>query len=58
MASKGKQTIYCSVESCKYNEKSEHCSLENIEVAPCNHVHSGKAEEESLCRSYENSELS
>ncbi len=50
---KGKQTIKCSVASCKYNENSDFCSLKSIEVSPCNHVHSGIAEEESLCSSYE-----
>lgn len=50
---KGKQTINCTVSSCRYNEKSDFCSLKRIEVAPCNHVHSGIAEEESLCGSYE-----
>lgn len=55
MELRGKQTILCTVDSCRFNERNEYCSLREIEVAPCNHVHSGKAEEESLCSSYESS---
>ena len=50
---KGTQTIGCSVHSCRWNENSAMCSLDSIQVAPCQHVHSGSAEEESLCASYE-----
>lgn len=50
---KGRQTIACSVTSCKFNDKRRFCGLEEIEVAPVQHVHNGMAEDESLCASYE-----
>lgn len=50
---KGRQTIACSVTSCKYNDQKHYCQLESIEVAPVQHVHNGVAEDESLCSSYE-----
>ncbi|MDD2619460.1 MAG: DUF1540 domain-containing protein [Syntrophomonadaceae bacterium] len=50
---KGSQMINCNVESCKYNEGASYCTLEAIQVAPHNSVHSGDAGEESLCASYE-----
>lgn len=49
-----KQKINCSVESCEYNDgKEQKCELEEIEVAPCTDCHTGDAEDESMCRSYE-----
>lgn len=48
---KGKQTIACSVPSCKHYN-SEMCSLESIKVAPCGNQHTGKAEDETSCSSY------
>ncbi|MDD3268930.1 MAG: DUF1540 domain-containing protein [Syntrophomonadaceae bacterium] len=50
---KGSQFINCNVMSCKYNKDDSYCSLEAIQVAPHNSVHSGDAGEESLCASYE-----
>ena len=48
----GKQTINCTVGSCRYNGDGSYCTLRAIQVAPCQQVHSGSAEEESLCNSY------
>ena len=53
MDNTGNQIISCNVESCKYNKKGELCSLRAIQVAPCSDMHSGIAEEESLCNSYQ-----
>ncbi|NLJ71572.1 MAG: DUF1540 domain-containing protein [Syntrophomonadaceae bacterium] len=49
----GKQTITCSVKSCRFNDQKHYCQLAAIEVAPVQHVHNGVAEDESLCSSYE-----
>ncbi|MBQ2661323.1 MAG: DUF1540 domain-containing protein [Clostridia bacterium] len=48
----GKQTIKCHVLSCKHNSDCG-CDLGSISVEPCSSCHSGKAEDESLCGSYE-----
>lgn len=53
MGLKGSQLINCNVESCRYNEDSSYCMLEEILVAPHNNVQSGDAGDESLCASYE-----
>lgn len=48
----GRQTINCSVASCKYNLEGNYCSLEEIQVAPVSSVDSGQ-DDESMCSSYE-----
>ena len=45
------QKIYCTVESCKYNNNDGLCSLNEITVTPikdCNTKHA----DESMCSSY------
>ncbi|HZK43856.1 MAG TPA: DUF1540 domain-containing protein [Syntrophomonadaceae bacterium] len=49
----GKQTIGCTVSSCKFNSKGQYCGLESIEVSPVQNVNSGIAQDESLCANYE-----
>lgn len=48
----GNQKIHCTVESCKYNEKSENlCKLQAIQVSPTENCETKKADE-SMCSSY------
>ena len=48
----GNQKIHCTVETCKYNEKSENlCKLQAIQVAPTENCKTKKADE-SMCSSY------
>ncbi len=48
------QKINCSVYSCAFNDmKKQLCELEEIKVAPCPGCSNGKAEDESMCGSYE-----
>ncbi|MEN6348544.1 MAG: DUF1540 domain-containing protein [Syntrophomonas sp.] len=51
----GQQTIKCNVSSCRFNESRTSCNLSSIQVAPCSHVSSGDAKDESMCASYESS---
>jgi len=44
--------ISCCVTSCRYNKNGCACDLETIEVAPIHGASSGRAEEESMCKSY------
>jgi hypothetical protein len=46
------QQILCSVASCSFYNKDNRCTLEQIQVAPCGHIHSGAPEEETNCSSY------
>jgi len=48
-----KHGICCNVESCVYNDGRENCSRENITVSCCPQCGSGKAQDESMCSSYE-----
>lgn len=48
----GCQTIGCHVTSCAYNQ-DQYCSLQSIQVAPCQNCTSGKVEDESMCASYQ-----
>lgn len=49
----GKQKISCTVESCKYNEKSEGlCTLNEIIVTPTKNCNT-KQPDESKCSSYQ-----
>lgn len=48
----GKQTIRCNVLSCTHNCDSG-CDLGSIDVEPTYGRHSGNAEDESLCASYQ-----
>lgn len=50
---KGKQTINCSIQSCKHYESGDYCNLSAIQVAPCSNMSTGIAEDESMCASYE-----
>ena len=48
------QKINCSVHSCAFNDKHQQiCQLDEIKVAPCSSCNNGKAEDESMCGSYE-----
>lgn len=48
----GKQKIYCSVETCKYNEKNQNiCKLQAINVEPIQNKDT-KTADESMCASY------
>lgn len=46
------QKIFCSVESCKFNNQNNRCSLTEIKVAPKKNCHTQKPDE-SKCSSYE-----
>lgn len=47
-----KQTIECSVDSCRFNEDASICGLDTIQVCACWGKDSGKPEDESMCASY------
>lgn len=48
------QRIKCNVTSCKFNnESAKMCNLEEILVSYCIGCGNGKAEDESMCDSYE-----
>ena len=49
-----RQTILCSVGSCKYNAKDNLCSLESIQVSAAAKSDSGAPYDETLCASYMN----
>lgn len=50
------QRINCSVNSCTFNNKQQQiCQLEEIKIAPCPGCKNGRAEDESMCGSYEKS---
>lgn len=51
----GDQKICCTVESCRYNEDGDNCSLEKIKVTPVKGSATGKADE-SECSSYKHFE--
>lgn len=45
--------IRCRVTSCAFRcDDQEYCSLNSIQVEPCQDCCSGKASEESMCASY------
>ena len=47
------QNIRCRVESCAYNcEDGKFCSLQAIQVEPCQNCATGNPEDESMCASY------
>lgn len=51
----GKQTIGCTVVSCRHNDRGSFCELSRIQVEPmrgCEGCHSGDPADESLCGSY------
>ncbi len=48
----GQQSIGCEVNSCKFYD-SNACSLHSIVVKPCSKCNNGKAEDETLCGSYQ-----
>ncbi|SHH20811.1 protein of unknown function [Thermosyntropha lipolytica DSM 11003] len=52
MKMNGKQTISCSVSSCKHYDNN-YCKLQQIQVSPISNVNSGCAEDENYCASYE-----
>jgi hypothetical protein len=49
---KGRQTIGCDVSSCTFHDRSNYCTLSDIQVAPCKHVNNGVPEDETLCASF------
>lgn len=50
---KGCQTIGCSVQKCRYNDRGGYCELSRIEVRPCSeHAGSGDPADESLCGNF------
>jgi len=48
------QKIGCAVTSCRYNKQGRACSLESIQVEPCENAHTGDPSDESMCGSYRN----
>ena len=45
--------IRCRVESCRFHcQDQDYCSLEAIQVDPCENCCNGKASDESCCGSY------
>jgi len=45
--------IRCRVKSCEYHcENADYCSLNSIQVEPCNCGCTGKPSDESMCGSY------
>ena len=44
--------IRCRVKSCEYHCDSDYCSLNCIQVEPCECCNSGKPSDESMCGSY------
>lgn len=48
----GRQTISCTVSSCKHYSNN-YCKLQQIQVSPTTNVSSGCAEDENYCSSYE-----
>lgn len=49
----GRQSIGCEVTSCRYNSHGSECDLHSIMIRPCQNCCSGRAEDETLCGSYE-----
>lgn len=47
------QTIYCSVQTCKFNKNKQLCALNHIKVQPTLGCDT-KCPDESMCASYEN----
>lgn len=55
MDQKGRQSINCSVDTCKFNEQSEHiCNLTSIQIAPL--VQNADSPDESICESFKRKE--
>lgn len=48
---KNKQTINCTVGSCKYQNEENRCDLSQITVQPYKDIDTGK-QDETLCGSY------
>jgi hypothetical protein len=48
-----RQNIICTVSSCKYHDSNDYCTLQEIQVGPCQNVQTGNPEDESMCASYE-----
>ena len=47
------QKINCTVTTCEYNnDEDEICELKEILIEPCENMHNGEAEDESMCGSY------
>lgn len=49
----GAQTIGCEVNSCQYFNDRGMCDLNHIVVKPCASCNTGRAEDETLCGSYQ-----
>ena len=48
------QKIKCDVASCTFNNYEKNlCELNEIKVCACSNCNTGKAEDESMCGSYE-----
>lgn len=48
--------INCSVASCAFNARDKkECTLKAIQVNPCSNCNNGVPEDETCCRSYEES---
>ncbi len=51
MSARGRQTIHCSVASCKNHSPSDYCLLDCIQVSPL--TSTADSSEESMCDSFE-----
>ena len=50
---KANNNIRCRVKSCEYNcGNADYCSLNAIQVEPCENGSGGSPEDESMCGSY------
>lgn len=56
MEKNNKQTIKCEVESCKYNDETGACELDEIQVGCDCDNDKCSCTEETICQSFEESE--
>jgi|GEM_PF-209777 len=53
MASMGQQAIKCSVQSCKFNNRTNACTLSDISVAQEPPANEAKHKSDTICGSFE-----
>jgi len=46
--------VVCGVQSCKFHDQHNHCSLNMIHIDPLSQGSTGSAADETLCGSYKN----
>ncbi len=51
MSQAGNQEIKCSVQTCRYNDKSRFCTLEDITVG--SEPAEAKSKQETICKSFD-----